>query len=226
MSGAVLSIGPNATILEAAKLMIDEKISAVPVIDGSVLVGILSEGDLIHRAEIGTAEHRHSWWFRLFQDSGVLAEEYARSHSRHVFDVMTRHVHTVAELTPITDVAEVLDRNRIKRVPVLRDRSVIGIVSRADLMKAIVAAASVEAPLSQEGDDDTICTRLQEELRGQPWASVNGARIEVKSGFVTLKGAISCEDERKATRVLAESVSGVRGIDDQRIIIDHPAMLF
>lgn len=152
MSGTVVSIDPNATILEAAKLMMDQRISAVPVIDGMRLVGMLSEGDLVHRAEIGTEEHRHSWWFRLFRDTGVLAEEYARSHSRHVFDVMTRRVHSVAELTPITDVAEVLDRNRIRRVPVLKDQTVVGIVSRADLVKAIVAAARKEPPLSHDAD--------------------------------------------------------------------------
>lgn len=223
MSRTVISIGPYSTVKDAAQLMIDRNISAVPVIDGTRLVGILSGGDLVHRAEIGTAEHRRSWWLRLFRDPDALARQYARSHSRHVFDVMTRRVHTVSEITPVTDVAQLLDRHKIKRVPVMRGETVVGIVSRADLMRAIVAAANA-APLKQEEGDLAIRARLLQELHKQPWATAFGSNLEVAEGLVSFSGCVGSEEERRATRVLAENLPGVRGVEDHRVIVDYPTV--
>src|SRR5690606_33869662 len=124
----VISADPATTVVEAAHLMLENRIGAVPVLEGTRLVGIVSEGDLVHRAEIGTADNRGSWWLRLLGDAGSLAEDYARTHSRYVRDAMTRHVHTVAELTPVAEIADVLDRNRIKRAPVMNGDRLAGIV--------------------------------------------------------------------------------------------------
>lgn len=221
MTGKVITIASGSTVVEAARLMIDRKISAVPVLDGERLVGIVSEGDLLHRAEIGTAEYRRWWWPRLLLNPGALAEEYARSHSRHVYDVMTRRVHTIAEITPVPRIARLLDRHRIKRLPVMRGDALIGIVSRADLMKAVVAAAAAAPQLI--GDDLAIRARLLEELRLQPWATVAGSNLEVNGGVVSLWGCVGSEDERHATRVLAENIAGVTAVEDRRVIIDFPA---
>lgn len=221
MSRSVVSIGPNNSVLEAAKLMVENRISAVPVIDGSRLVGILSEGDLVHRQEIGTAGHRRSWWLRLFQDPAALAEEYARSHSRHVFDVMSQTVHAVDELASVSEVAELLDRKKIKRVPVTADGTLVGIISRFDLIRAFVASA-VQETFRSADSDLAIRTKLWNELRDQPWATTAGLNLQVIDGRVTLSGCIGSEYERMATRVLAENISGVRVIEDHRIIIDYP----
>jgi CBS domain-containing protein len=221
MTREVVSIRSDSTVVEAAALMLRNRISAVPVIDDGRLVGIISEGDLVHRAEIGTAEHARSWWLRLFRDAGSLAEEYARSHARRVADLMTPHVHTVAEVTPVSKVADLLDRARIKRVPVMRGDSVVGIVSRADLMKAVVATARQDVPA--RASDGAIRRALLEELRRQPWATAAETSVEVHDGLVSFWGTIASEDERRATRILAENVAGVRGVEDHRLVIDFPA---
>lgn len=220
MTRDVISIGPDATVVEAAKLMIDRRISGVPVIDGERLAGIVSEGDLVHRAEIGTAEQGRSWWLRLLAGAGSLAEEYTRSHSKHVHDVMTRHVYAVAEVTPVAKIAELLDRKRIKRVPVMRGETVVGIVSRGDLLKAIVAAAA--APSTAAPDDMAIRARLLDGLKHEPWATTVGTSLEVHDGVVSLWGSVGSEGERKATRVLAENVDGVKSVHDHRVVLDFP----
>lgn len=221
MTREVVAIAPASTVAEAAALMIDKRISAVPVVEDGRLVGIISEGDLVHRAEIGTEGHARSWWLRLFRDAGSLAEDYAKSHSRRVADLMTRNVHTVTELTPVSTVADLLDRARIKRVPVLRGDSVVGIVSRSDLVKAVIAMTLPAKPVPV--DDASIRARLLEELQGQPWATTTETSVDVLDGVVSFWGTLGSEDERRATRVLAENIAGVRGIEDHRILIDFPA---
>ena len=136
---------------------------------------------------------------------------------------MTRDPHTAAETTPVSEVAELLDRNRIKRVPVMRQDRVVGIVSRAELMKAILMSAAAE-PDQPAPDDLVIRSNLLEELRSQPWATGTAANLAVKDGTVTLWGGVGSESERKATRILAENVKGVRSVDDRRVVIDYPAV--
>lgn len=221
MTREVISIGPESTVLEAAELMLKNRISAVPVIADGRLVGILSEGDLVHRAEIGTAGHTPSWWLRLFKNPGALAEAYARSHSRRVADLMTGDVHTVSETTPVADAADLFDRARIKRVPVMRGDTVVGMLSRADLLKALVASGHEGG--DAKPDDETIRARLLEEIGREPWATLSELNVEVKDGFVSFWGTAASEEERRATRVLAENLDGVKGVRDDRIVIDFPA---
>ncbi len=221
MTREVVSIRSDSTVAEAAAAMVAHHISAVPVMEAGRLVGIVSEGDLIHRVEIGTAEPRRSWWLRLFKDGMSLAEEYARSHSRHVADLMTRDVHTVDELTPVPQIADLLDRVRIKRVPVMRGTRVVGIVSRADLVKAIAGTRLGSG--ESRTDDAGIRARLLDELQGQPWTSASEASVEVEGGIVSFRGTVGSEDERRATRVLAENIEGVRRVEDYRVMIDFPS---
>ncbi|MBZ9710431.1 CBS domain-containing protein [Mesorhizobium sp. ESP7-2] len=204
---------------EVADILLSHGISAVPVTDRGVLLGIVSEGDLIRRAEIGTAPQHRSWWLRLFGNNAALAEGYLKSHSAHVTDVMTRQVATVAENTPVMEIATLLEHNRIKRVPVLRDGQVIGVVSRANLVRAFVAARKrSRAPVWR--NDSSIRSEILDALRFESWPSTGSPGVTVSNGVVTLWGAYLSEQERKALLILAENTAGVRAIDDHRIPLD------
>ena len=140
MTERVITVGPETTVREIATLLLERRISAVPVVEESgEIVGIVSEGDLIHRNEIGTELRGRSWWLRLFDDSAALAERYSKSHGAKARDVMTRDVVSVDETVSLADIAELLETKHIKRVPVIRDGRLAGIVSRADLVRALAA---------------------------------------------------------------------------------------
>jgi CBS domain-containing protein len=215
MTRKVVTVRSDSTISEAAAQMVRHRISAVPVVDDGLLVGIISEGDLVHRAEIGTAGRSRSWWLTLFRDPSTMAKEYARSHSRHVADLMTRTVRSVEEKASVEQIAELMDRARIKRVPVTRGGAVVGIVSRADLVKAIAGAKPEDT--DAHPSDEGIRTRLLEE------ASATQIGVEVRDGFVSFWGTVNSEEERRASRILAENLAGVRGVEDHRLAIDFPA---
>jgi CBS domain-containing protein len=198
-------------------LLAERGISGAPVVDSNGgLVGIVSEGDLLHRAEIGTArrhrERRRSWWLDHFASD--LAREYIKSHGRTVNEIMTRDVVTVTEDADLGEVAALLEAKRIKRVPVMREGKVVGIISRANIVRAV--GATKGAPLREsEGDDRSIRASLLAELGREEWARVWPEDIIVRDGIVHFW--IS-EDEphekRHALRVAAETVTGVRGIEE------------
>ena len=158
MTSEVITVGENATVPKAAKLLAEHGISAVPVVDKhNRVIGMVSEGDLLHRAETGT-ERRRSWWLEMVSSTDQLAGEYIKSHSGKVKDVMTRDVLSVTEETPVADIAVLLEINRIKRVPVLRDGKLVGIVSRANLVRALAMTIN-EADLSSSGELAIIMNR-------------------------------------------------------------------
>ncbi|MBZ9898392.1 MULTISPECIES: CBS domain-containing protein [unclassified Mesorhizobium] len=217
MTSPAIAVGPDSTVDEVADILLSHGISAVPVIDRGALLGIVSEGDLIRRAEIGTAPQGRSWWLHLFTNNAVQAEDYVKSHSDHVIDVMTQQVATVVESTPVAEIATLLEHNRIKRVPVLRDGQVVGIVSRANLVRALVIARKGwRAPALH--DDSSIRMEIVDALRSESWPS--SSDVIVNNGVVTLWGTYLSEQERKASIVLAENTAGVRAIDDHRIPFD------
>ncbi|TPM37624.1 CBS domain-containing protein [Mesorhizobium sp. B2-2-3] len=217
MTSPVIAVGPDSTVDEVAGILLSHGISAVPVIDRGALLGIVSEGDLIRRAEIGTAPQGCSWWLHLFTNNAVQAEGYVKSHSDHVIDVMTQQVATVVESTPVAEIATLLEHNRIKRAPVLRDGQVVGIVSRANLVRALVIARKGwRAPALH--DDSSIRMEIVDALRSESWPSTSD--VIVNNGVVTLWGTYLSEQERKASIVLAENTAGVRAIDDHRIPLD------
>lgn len=219
MTSPVIAVGPDSTVDEVADVLLSHGISAVPVIDQGALLGIVSEGDLIRRAEIGTAPQGHSWWLRLFANNAALAEGYVKSHSAHVTDVMTKQVATVVESTPVVEIATLLEHNRIKRVPVLRDGLVVGIVSRTNLVRAlIVARKGWRAPVSP--DDSSIRLEILDALKSEPWPSTGRSDVTVTNGVVAFWGAYLSEQERKATLILAENTAGVRAIDDHRVALE------
>jgi len=219
MTSPVIAVGPDSTVDEVADILLSHGISAVPVIDRGALLGIVSEGDLIRRAEIGTAPQGRSWWLHLFTNNAALAEGYVKSHSEHVTDVMTKQVATVVESTSVVEIATLLEHNRIKRIPVLRDGQVVGIVSRANLVRALVVARKGwRAPVSH--DVSNIRLEIIDALRSESWPSTGRSDVTVSNGVVTFWGAYLSEQERKASLILAENIAGVRAIDDHRIPLD------
>lgn len=221
MTSHVVTVGPGDTVSNVASLLMTHGISAIPVVENGTLVGIVSEGDLVHRDEIGTADRHRSWWLRFFTDGSRLAAEYTKSHARRVGDVMTRKVVTVDEDTPLADIAGLLEKKRIKRVPVVRDGELVGIVSRANLIRALAIAR--ESPLVRaSASDSAIRDELLRKLRAEAWSSVGSSDVTVTGGVVTFWGAYRSEEEREATRILAENISGVHEIQDNRVPIEIP----
>jgi CBS domain-containing protein len=211
MVSAVVTASPDTTVEGLARLMINLRISGVPVLDkDGRLVGIVSEGDLLRRAEIGTEGHRPRW-SEPFSSNSRLAAEYVKSHAKRAADVMTREVFSVDETATLGEIADLLEAKRIKRVPVVDDDKIVGIVSRADLLKVL---ASGGAETADEEQDCTIRRLLLAELREQKWADASEGRVVVTDGVVHLWGIIRSEDERRALRVAAENIPGVRGIED------------
>jgi len=213
MTSAVITVGEDVSVQEAAKLMAEHGISAVPVLDpDNRVIGIVSEGDLLHRAETGT-ERRRSWWLDMVASTNRLAGEYVKSHGGKVKDVMTRDVVSVTEESPVADIAILLETNHIKRVPVLRNGKLVGIVSRANLVRAL--AMTINEPASgAEADDRAIRDKLLAELKAEKWAEVSPANVTVKDGIVHLWSSYYSEQEKRALVVAAESIAGVRRVED------------
>jgi CBS domain-containing protein len=216
MTANVITVDPDTTVQALAALLSERAISGAPVVDAAGrLVGIVSEGDLLHRIEIGTEAHgrrQRSWWLEDF--SSEQAKDYVKAHGRTVKDIMTRDVVTITEQTDLGEVATLLETKRIKRVPVMRDDKIVGIVSRSNLVRALGAA---RAPaISVTGDDDrALRARLFADLRKQDWAAKIWAQdIIVNGGVVHLWFTADESNETKeAARVAAESISGVRGVE-------------
>ena len=212
MTTTVTSVTPETGVSDVARLLLERHISAVPVIDADGrLVGMVSEGDFLRRAEDGS--HRHgSWWLRLFSGSGENAADYVKTHGRSVADIMTRDVITVTDDTPAGDVAHLLETKRIKRVPVLRDGKVVGIVSRADLLRGL--AARRDAPTSTATvEDETIRKQILQEIEAGDWAPTYGVSVMVVEGIVQIWGFVDSQEQREALRVAAGNVPGVKGVE-------------
>ena len=213
MTSEVATVDENASVTAVAKLLAERGISAVPVLDkDNRVIGMVSEGDLLHRVETGTEQCR-SWWLEMIASTNQLAADYIKSHSSSVKDVMTRDVISVSDTTPVADIAILLETNRIKRVPVLHDGKLVGIVSRANIVRAL--AMTIDEPSSSaEANDRTIRERLLAELKAQKWAEVSPANITVKDGVVHLWSSYYSEKEKRALVVAAENIPGVRRVED------------
>jgi CBS domain-containing protein len=218
MTNRVISVTPNVTVAEAARLMLQAGISGLPVVDelGSI-VGIVTEGDFLRRAEAGTAK-RHSRWLEFFMSPGKLAQEYARSHGRKVSEIMTPDPLCVTEETPLSDAVELMEKHRVKRLPVIRGKKAVGMLSRANLLR--VLAGSDRAAKSPASADWAIRDQILAEFRRQPWAPVFGLDVKVRNGSVDLYGTILDERERKALIVAVENVPGVKEVRDHVALIE------
>ena len=214
MTMNVVTVSPDTLVNDIAKLLIERRISAVPVVaaDGRV-VGIVSEGDLMRRPESETEERHVSWWLKLFADQGTLAGEYAKSHGRHASEIMTGDVVTVSESTPVAEIAQILEEKHIKRVPVVENDRLVGIVSRANLLHGLATHKS-DQPSSATGSDRSIRERLLEQLGRESWVSLPYINVTVTEGVVHLWGFVESANVRKALGIAAESVDGVRSVEN------------
>ena len=218
MSRNILSVGRDAPIAQAIRLMLDNQISGLPVIDAAgKLVGIVTEGDLLRRSETGTERHRPRW-LEILMGPGRLAGEYVRTHGRKVEEIMTRQLVSVTPDTPLDEIVALMERRRIKRMPVLDGDTPVGIVSRADLLRAL-ARTLEEQPVAMAGDDE-IRERILAELAKVSWVPRDGLAITVTDGVVGLDGVILDEKEREALRVAAENVPGVRAVEDRLVWVE------
>ncbi len=211
MTVTVARVEPDTSVHKAAALMLERGISGLPVIDGAGrLAGIVTEGDLLRRVEAGT-DRRRSPWSEFVASSETLACEFVKAHGRRVADVMTPAVVTAAPDTPLAEIAALFERHRIKRVPVVEDGTVVGIVSRADLLRA-VARETIDAPPASPFDDGSIRKAIVGRLWAQSWAHPSQINVTVQGGEVELWGQVASDTERKAVRVLAEETPGVRRV--------------
>lgn len=211
MTTNVITVTPQTSVLDAAKLLVERRISGVPVLaaDGS-LVGILSEGDLLRRVEIGTDPSQRPRWLDFFT-TAANADAYVKSHGLRVEDVMTREVIAVDEEDTLAHIASTMETRGVKRVPVLRDGKLVGIVSRANLLHAL--ASRVPDPQPASLSDREIREQLMTELEGRPWAFA-GRNVVVTDGVVHLWGLFNSTEAVQAVRVAAERIPGVRGVED------------
>lgn len=218
MTRTVISVGPDATVLQAARLMLQHHISGLPVVDASgALIGVISEGDFLRRRETAT-EHRRSRWLEFLMGPGKLASEYAHSHGARVAEVMTEDVETVAEDAGLEEVVELMERRRIKRVPVMRAGKMVGILTRSNLMHAMVSMARGEAPAPK--GDAQIRERLLAEIQKQTWAPAAMLNVVVRDGVVELWGAVIDDRQRDALKVAAGNIPGVKAVKDHLVWIE------
>ena len=212
----VITVNANATIGEVAATLLNNHISAAPVVDEKGgLVGIVSEGDLMRRPEIGTTR-RHSWWLELISTGWASANEYIKSHSGKVADVMTRNVVTAKPDTPLGEIAGLLERNRIKRVPIVEEGKLVGLVSRANILQAL-ASATKKLPSLASVDDLELRKKVASRIASEPWRPAM-LTITVQDGTVDLWGLVQSVEEKKAAQLAAETTPGVRAVVNNIIV--------
>lgn len=215
MTPDVITVTPDTPVLGIARLLAERHISAVPVTDAQRKpIGLVSEGDLL-RQVAGFSEDKPGFFEALFSDPAKMAAQYARAHGRTARDVMTAEVETVNEDADAADIARQLDKHQIRRVLVVRDGRLVGVVTRADLLRAIVAQQTGPAT---DGSDESIYRAVMAEMKKQPWASTFYTTVVVKDGVVEFYGYCGSEEYRRALRVLAEGVAGVKKVEDHLVI--------
>jgi len=218
MTRDVITIDPNSTVLQAARLMLQHHVSGLPVVDGNGnLVGVLSEGDFLRRRETKT-ERRRSRWLEFLMGPGRIAAEYSHSHGSKVSEVMSTDVQSVEQDTALEDIVELMERKRIKRVPVLCGGQLVGIVTRSNLMHAMVSLARMAQPASK--DDAAIREKLLAEMQHEKWAPLATVDIVVHEGMVELWGVIVDERQRTALKVAAENIPGVKAVIDHLVCVE------
>lgn len=217
MTRAPVTVEPNATVADAARIMAERGVSGLPVVEPSGhLVGIVTEGDLLRRKELGS-EQRRTWWARLFRDDKSLAAEFAKAHGRFVREVMTRNVVCVRHETPIGRVAELLSTLDVKRLPVLKNGALVGVVSRRDVMRSLAQLAAVKSR-PQQASDDEIARGVLSRINSAPFVSAIQMQLAVCDGVVEIAGTVSSEDQRQAVLAMIEETPGVARVVDRMTV--------
>ena len=217
MTRSVITVTPEATIVEAANIMLQKHVSGLPVVDAAgKLVGVVSEGDFIRRSEIGT-QRKRGRWLRFILGPGKSASDFVHEHGRKIAEVMTKSPLTITEDTALEEIVELMEKNNVKRLPVIRADKVVGIVSRANLLQAVASLAR-EVP-DPTADDDHIRNRVIDAMEKNDWCPF-GLSVIVKDGIVHLSGVITEERSRQAAVVAAETVQGVKQVHDHLCWVD------
>jgi len=210
MTRNLITISPKAGVADAIAKMLEFRIGGLPVVDSAgAIVGIVTEGDFLRRTEIGT-ERKRPRWLEFITGPGSLAGEYVRTHGRRVDEVMTVDPVTISEDADLDDVVRLMEKRRIKRVPVTRGDTMVGIVTRANLLHALASLSREASPAAL--DDAAIRARVIAEFERQPWAPKNLIEVVVRNGVVDLWGVIVADHQREAAGVVAENVPGVKSV--------------
>ena len=210
----VVTVKPETDVATAIKLLVEHDISALPVVDQTgTVIGVISEADLVRRTEIGTEKQR-PWWLEALTPGSILAEEFSKSHGRTVGEIMSPHVVSASEDASLGEIAALLERHRIKRVPIIEDGKLVGIVSRSNLIQAL--ASSLHTEPAEEADRE-IRVELLSRLADQDWTDFGSRNVIVTGGVVHLWGLVGSPEERTALVALAEGVHGVVGVSDEMI---------
>lgn len=205
----------------AMRIMLGARVSGLPVVDkDGKLVGILTEGDLLRRAEMGTDRHRPRW-LEIVVGPRRVAKEYVETHSRHVGDLMTSDVVTIEESAPLADAVALMEKHRVRRLPVVRQGKLAGILSRADLMRAFLQALPEEESAVHASDAD-IRRNIDQEMLRCPWVTRSAIKVDVTQGAVDIDGVVTNVAMRDALRVLVENVPGVTGVRD-KLVVEEPS---
>jgi CBS domain-containing protein len=217
MTRPVVTVSPETAIVDAANLMLQRHVSGLPVVDETgKLVGIVSEGDFVRRSEIGTGRKRGRW-LRFILGPGQSATDFVHEHGRKVSEVMTKSPLTITEDTALAEIVDLMEKNNVKRLPVVRADRIVGIVSRANLLQAVASLArQVPDPTA---DDDHIRNRVMDALEKNEWCPF-GLSVIVRDGVVHLSGVITEERARQAAVVAAENVEGVKKVHDHLCWVD------
>jgi len=218
MTRRVISVTPDTSIEDAVKLMLEHRISGLLVVDAAGhLAGVVTEGDLLRRSELGTGRQR-SWWLKLLVSPGRQAEDFTHTHGRKVSDVMTPGVVSVDADAALSDIVELMEKHRIKRVPVVHQQRVVGVCSRADLLRALAVTERQLQPTP--GDDRAIRNKLLDSLEKEAWTPLATLNVTVANGVADVWGTISDEQERRAIIVLAENTPGVKRVNDHLVYVE------
>jgi CBS domain-containing protein len=221
MTRDVITVKPEASIDSAAQMMVNHGVSGLPVVDDKGnIVGIVTERDLILRQK---APERTPWWKAFFMDAERLARDYQKAHGVTVAEIMSQPVIQVVPDTPVEAAAAILDQLRIGRLPVLAAGQLAGIVSRADLIKALAAAAPAKAVAVS---DQELASAMKSRLKREPWVSNRNIAIRADNGIIGMFGLVESDPERSALETMARSIEGCRGVDDQLVVrakLAHPA---
>jgi CBS domain-containing protein len=217
MTRNVITVRPDSSIVDAAKLMLEHHVSGLPVLDkDGALVGIVSEGDFLRRSEIGTQRKRPRW-LQYLMSPGRAANEFVHQSGRKVDEIMAREPVTVTEDAQLEELVSLMEKHDIKRLPVMRDDRLVGIVTRANLLQAVASLArDVPDPTA---DDDHIRQRVADAVSGTDWRPI-GLQVTVRNGVVHLHGIIVNESSRQAAIVAAENVAGVKEVHDHLCFVD------
>lgn len=212
----VMTAKPDWSVQQVAMVMLEKGISGLPVVDkDGRLVGIVSEGDLMRRADCGTG-HRHSWWLRMLMGRDGQAREYVREHGRKVEDVMTREVVTAKPSASLGQIADLLERNKIKRVPIVENDKLVGVVSRANVVQAVASCLRSDNATNQA--DATLRETILTKFKREPWAQTCLVNVTVSQGTADLWGIAESDAQKEAFRVAAEATPGVKTVNDNLLV--------